>query len=275
MSWENRKKTKWFVETPQILVDIMHFYLALDENKTLADFTAWRGILFKNHPPCKCFGIEIDEVNFTFLKNKWFENVIFGDFFENIEKMPEVDCLIFNPPYFKNSNEFIFKALQKLKKNGRFAIISKDTTFKNFWKEYEDFVKNNLNIEMCWKLDTNLFKPFATVKTILIFWIFWQKQSSNFEIQEFSNEEIIVNTRAKIIEPKILHPKKIIVWENNDFWGKLNELEMIDITPKFEDFLNTVTEYIAWETGFPVEFLRNPKKFGEALAKLRSYWKKV
>lgn len=262
---ENKKKTKWFVETPWIIVEIMHKYLALQENETLADFTAWKWKLFLNHNPDNCFWFELDIENFNHIKETY-KNIILWDFYDNIENHHIIDNLILNPPYIKQSNEIIFKSLEKLKDWWRFCIISKDTTLKNLKNEYENL---NIHIDIAMKFDTNLFKPFANVKTILIFWIKW-KQQWEFEILEFSNNEIIVNTRAKIIEPKILNPKETIKW-NSNFWEKLNELPEYNTRPTLQDFENTVINYMAWDTWLPADMIRNPKKLFEWLNKLLNY----
>lgn len=134
---ENKKKTKWFVETPPLIVWLMHKWLDLKKWEKLWDFTAWQGSLFSFYDKKNCYWIELDENNFFILKNKWYENIMHWDFFENIDKMPEIDKLILNPPYLKNSNEFIFKSLEKLKNGWKFAIISKESDFKRFFKDFE------------------------------------------------------------------------------------------------------------------------------------------
>lgn len=265
---ENKKKSKWFVETPQIIVELMHKWLVPQNNQILADFTAGKWQLFNGYNSDLSYGIEIDEENYNHVKVKY-KNVVFGDFFEQISNMPDVDCLILNPPYIKTSNEIIYKSLQKLKDWWRFAIISKDSTFKKLYEEYPDC---NINISMAMIFDDNLFKPFASVKTILMFWEKGKKQSE-YIINEFSNNEIKVNTRSKFEDIKILHPKDVIEW-NWDFWEKLNEIKAIDTIPTLEDFEKTIIDYMAWDTWFPAEFIRNPKKLWEWYNKLLNFWKK-
>lgn len=265
---ENKKKTRGFVETPKVIVDLMHLYLGLTSNEVLADFTAWRGQLFGSHPANKCVGIELDDDNYH-LVSRTYENILHGDIFDLIDDIPEVDALVLNPPYIKTSNEMISRSLGRLKDGGRFAIISKDTTLRKLKEEYPDL---SVHIDMAMCFDTNLFKPFAQVKTVLLF---GQKGKEQWEyyIYEFSNNEIVVNTRSKIVEPKILKPKTTING-STDFWEKLNEQSLVDTIPTLQDFVDHVTAYMAFDTGFPVEFFRNPKKLWDAYAKLRNYQNK-
>lgn len=237
----------------------------LQEGEKLGDFTAWQGALFSDYKPKNCYGIELDEANFAVLQNRWFKNIVYWNFFEKIDEMPEVDALILNPPYLKNSNEFIFKSLQKLKNEWKFAIISKENDFKRF---YKDFETENLNCVLAMDFDTNVFKPFASVKTLLIFGIKGQKQWE-FCIQKFSNNEIKVNTRAKNIEIKILSPKEEITGQKN-FWEELNKAPEIE-PPTLEDFRKTVCNYMAWELWIPVEFLLYPEKWHNFQRKLSEY----
>jgi hypothetical protein len=262
---ENKKKTKWFVETPTLIVDLMHKWLWLNGSETLADFTAWKWQLFWNYNPELCYGIEIDEENYNHTVVKY-KNVILWDFFEKIENHRGIDALILNPPYIKSSNEIIYKSLQKLNDWWRFAIISKDSFIRELQKDYPDI---NLNISMAMVFDTNLFKPFAQVKTILILWTKWSEQW-DFIIHDFSNDELQVNTRSKFVELRILAPKSTKEWTGN-FWEKLNEKNGYDTIPTYEDFKNTVIKYMAFDTGFPEEFIRNPKKLWEWFTKLKQF----
>lgn len=263
---ENKKKTKWLVETPDIIVNLMHKWITAKQTETIGDFTAWKWRLFLNHNPDNCFWIELDEESFNHIKVKY-KNIVFWNFFEKINSMPVVDCLLLNPPYNKKSNEIIYKSLGKLKHGWRFAIVSKDNTLKKLHKDFPDC---NIAVSLAMKFDTNLFKPFASVKTILIFWVKWVEQEE-YEILDFSNDEIIVNTRRKVIKPKILSPKETVKW-NKDFWWKINEVPRHDTTPTLEDFKDTIIRYMAFESWLPEDMIRNPKKLHEWLHKLYNWF---
>lgn len=267
INMENKKKTKWLVETPDIVVHLMHKRISCWTKETIWDFTAWKWRLFLDHNPDNCFWIELDEECFNHVRVKY-KNIVFWDFFEKIVTMPVVDNLLLNPPYNNNSNEIIYKSLEKLKDWWRFAIISKDSTLKKF---HDDFPDCGISVGLAMRFDTNLFRPFASVKTILIFWVKGETQWE-YEILDFSNEEIKVNTRQKVVKPDILSPKETIRW-NIDFWEKLNEVPQYDTRPTLEDFKKTIISYMAFESWLPEDMIRNPKKLYEWLHRLfNSIW---
>lgn len=263
---ENIKKTKGFVETPTVIVDIMHFYLNLSDDEKLIDLTAGRGSLFKDHPPIKCFGVEIDTYNHSLLLEKGFKNIIKGDVFENHSKIEDdsMDALILNPPYGNKSVEIMKIALKKLKNGGRFAIINQ-FNYPTKFKGDICYFKENLNIESASIFDTELFKPFASVKTLLILGVKEPQKDIDVEVWGFDNDKIKVNKRSKFVDVKLLKPNEYII-KGNEFWQIINSIGIErDTKPTIEDFKKTIIEHMAFESGLPKKMIENPKLLGDAL----------
>lgn len=267
---ENHKKTKGFVETPEVISQIMHFYLDLKETDKLLDLTAGKGALFSNHKPDNCFGCEIDTGNYSILQEKDYTNIIKGDVFEVSSqiKNESMDAVILNPPYGKllngkSSVDIMNLAITKLKYGGKFAIINQ-SNFAEKFKEIE-FFKENTQIEYASIFDTELFKPFANVKTLLVLGVKGKSTKTVCDIWIFDNDKIKVNKRSKFVEVKLLKPKEKTV-AIAEFWDKINNLNApISTIPTLEDFKNTIIDYIAFESGLPKKFIEKPGLLGKAL----------
>lgn len=268
---ENIKKTKGFVETPAIISQIMHFYLDLAQNDKLLDLTAGRGSLFLNHSQNNCFGCEIETGNYSILLEKGYKNVINGDVFEVSSQIENesMDAVILNPPYGKltngkNSVDIMNLAIQKLKIGGKFAIINQSNYHDRFSKEMEYF-KNNTQIEYALIFDTELFKPFSNVKTLLICGVKGKSEKENCEIWVFNNDKIKVNKRSKFVEVKLLKPEEKTI-PSKEFWEKINQIAEKPLEhPTLEDFKKTVIDYMAFESGLPRIMIEKPELLGKAL----------
>lgn len=278
MPIENKIKSKGLVETPDCIVEKMHKFLELKDNDSIFDLTAGKGKLFFNHIKQNCYGCEIDKENYSFLLNEGFKNIIYGDIFEIENQFNDnfFDAVILNPPYQrlpdrKTSVDIMNIAVKKLKDNGKFAIINQ----KNFYTKYPEQTKyfiQNTSIGYGAFFGNDLFKPFANIETFLLMG-FKNKENVDCILEDYKNENIQLNKRAKFINPKLLNPcfsKKI---KSGDFWQEVENY----LTPKIchpteEDFIKVVDEYMAFETGLPVEMIRNPRKLWQGLNKIYHYF---
>ena len=268
---ENIKKTKGFVETPAVISQIMHFYLDLKQSDKLLDLTAGKGALFLNHPPQNCFGCEIDKGNFFISQGKGYTNIINGDVFEvaNQIENESMDSIILNPPYGKlengkNSVDIMNLAISKLKQRGKFAIINQSSYVTKFENNLKYF-KENTQIEYASIFDTELFKPFANVKTLLICGIKGKSEKQNTDVWIFDNDKIIVNKRSKFVEVKLLKPEEKTVLVS-DFWDKISKISKKPLQPPtLQDFKNTLIDFMAFESGLPRKFIEKPELLGKAL----------
>jgi tRNA1(Val) A37 N6-methylase TrmN6 len=273
---ENIKKTKGFVETPAVITQIMHFYLDLDISDKLLDLTAGKGALFLNHPTYNCFGCEIDTGNYSILQEKNYTNIIKGDVFEVSNQIGDesMDSLILNPPYGKlqngkNSVDIMNLALNKLKEGGKFAIINQ-SNYSDRFSETLEYFKNNTQIEYASIFDTELFKPFANVKTLLICGIKGKSEKQNTDVWVFDNDKIIVNKRSKFVDIKLLKPEEKTILSSK-FWEKINTINQKPVEPPtLADFKKTIIDFMAWESGLPREMIENPKLLSKALSCFRN-----
>lgn len=278
---ENTKKTKGFIETPTVISEIMHFYLDLKDTDKLLDLTAGKGSLFLNHKKNNCFGFELDYGNYSILKDNGFKNIIYGNVFnlENKIQDESMDSVILNPPYGKLENkkssvDIMNIAIRKLKQGGKFAIINQSNYSIKFNKEFEYF-KNNTTIEYASIFDTELFKPFASVKTLMICGIKGKENIKNVDVWIFDNDKIKVNKRSKNISVTLLKPTEKTI-SQKQFWDKINNLdEKPLIPPTLQDFKNTIINYMAWESGLPKDMIDNPEKLGKALSYFREKAKQL
>jgi phospholipid N-methyltransferase len=272
---ENQKKTKGFIETPKVIVDIMHFYLDLNPESKLLDLTVGKGALFSNHNKDNCYGIELDIGNYYVLQEKGYKNIIQGDVFD-LEKEIEnesMDFLILNPPYGKlankkNSVDIMNIGIKKLKKGGKFAIINQFNYFSKF-KEIGYF-KKHTQIEYASIFDTELFKPFASVKTLLTLGIKGESQKETCDVWIFDNDKIKVNKRAKYVEVNLLKPEEKTI-NIKEFWDKI---AIIDDKPSgpptLQDFKKTIIDYMSFESGLPAKFIKSPELLAKSLQYFRN-----
>lgn len=267
---ENIKKTKGFIETPAVIAKIMHFYLDLGVNDKLLDLTTGKGALFLNHPPQNCFGCEIDKGNFFISQEKGYTNIINGDVFEVANQIGDesMDAVILNPPYGKlqngkNSVDIMNLAIRKLKQGGKFAIINQSNYSDKFKKEIEYF-KENTQVEYASIFDTELFKPFASVKTLLICGVKGKSEKQNTDIWTFDNNKIIVNKRSKYVEVKLLKPEEKTV-PIEEFWQNINKIDVPIEPPTLADFKKTIIDFMAYESGLPAKLIEKPELLGKAL----------
>jgi hypothetical protein len=277
---ENIKKTKKFVETPTVLSRIMHFYLSLKKEESLLDLTAGKGSLFLDHPVEKCYGCELDFGNYSILKQKGYKNIIYGDVFECEKQIEDesMDSIILNPPYGKlrngkNSVDIMNLATKKLKKGGKFAIINQSNFIQNFQKESE-CLKQNLQVEIALLFSNELFKPFASVESLLICGIKTQKKIESVVVWIFENDKIKINKRSKNIEVKLLKPVEKVI-KQKDFWEQIYKVNIKPATPPtLDDFKKTIIDYMAFESGMPRNMIENPELLGKALDYFRNFYRK-
>jgi hypothetical protein len=268
---ENTKKTKGFIETPVVIANIMHFYLDLKPNDKLLDLTAGKGALFLDHPSNNCFGCEIDSGNYAILQEKNYSNIIKGNVFDEIDQIENqsMDAFILNPPYGKLENgkssvDIMNLGLKKLKSGGKFAIINQSSYVTKFENDLKYF-KESSEIEYASVFDTELFKPFASVKTLLICGIKGKINKQNCDVWIFDNDKIQVNKRSKYVDVKLLKPEEMNI-PIKDFWDKINSIdEKPSELPTLQDFKKTIIEYMAFESGLPKQFIEKPELLGKAL----------
>ena len=273
---ENIKKTKGFIETPQQIVWIMSQWVSLSKSETIADFTAGRGALLSPYAKENCYGIELDVGNHAALIHQGYTNILLGDFFDKINKFNDnsIDALVMNPPYGrlgkgKTSMGMLELSLDKIKPDGRVAIICAQNDFVRF-KE-ADAVFSKMTVDIAYKLGDDLFKPFASVPTLLVL---GRKSVPSDDhkicVVDIPNQRIQINTRAKHPEPRLnvagADEKQVL---QSDFRENITGLFAPPPSPPtLIDFKKTVIDYMAWEYGIPREALENPKEFWDGFHRM-------
>lgn len=223
---ENIKKTKGFIETPQQIVWIMSQWVSLSKSETIADFTAGRGALLSPYAKENCYGIELDVGNHAALIHQGYTNILLGDFFDKINKFNDnsIDALVMNPPYGrlgkgKTSMGMLELSLDKIKPDGRVAIICAQNDFVRF-KE-ADVVFSKMTVDIAYKFGDDLFKPFASVPTMLVLGRkFVPSDDHKICVVDIPNQRIQINTRAKHPEPRLNvkeaeEKQSSIIWPGN------------------------------------------------------------
>lgn len=266
---ENTKKTKGFVETPRQVSWIMSQWIPPQSVTSIADFTAGRGALFAPYPKDICYGIELDIASYGYLINQGYTNIVCGDFFDKIHEFENnsIDALVMNPPYGrlgkgKTSMGMLSLCLDKIKDGGRVAVICATNDFVRF-KE-ADSLLNKLTIDLAYKFEDNLFKPFASVSTVLILGEKGTPSAGHdLTVIDVPNERIRINTRAKYPEPELNiagADEKVI--QQSCFSKDISALFAPPPEPlTLEDLKRTIIDYMSFEYGVPREALEDPEKF--------------
>lgn len=273
---ENIKKTKGFIETPQQIVWIMSQWLSLSKSETIADFTAGRGALLSPYAKENCYGIELDVGNHAALIHQGYTNILLGDFFDKINEFNDnsIDALVMNPPYGrlgkgKTSMGMLELSLDKIKPDGRVAIICAQNDFVRF-KE-ADAVFSKMTVDIAYKFGDDLFKPFASVPTVLVL---GRKAVSPDDheicVVDIPNGRIQINTRAKHPEPRlnVKEAEEKQVLQSNFRENITGLFAPPSRPPTLSDFKKTVIDYMAWEYRIPREALENPKEFWDGFHRM-------
>ncbi len=234
----------------------------------------------------KLLGVELNAEMFTLastnmiLRGDGSSNIKKGNTFDTPESLYtefNPDRLLLNPPFsfVENGMPFIKFGLSKMQKGGYGAIIIQDSAGSGKAISTNKKILKNHTLVASIKMPVDLFEPMAGVQTSI--YVFLAGEPHDFEktvkFIDFRNDGYKRTKRAiqEIDKPNERYKDIIKIYKagknakvNNELWDLDNvyvedyitdkgndwnfeKHQIIDTTPKLEDFKKTVSDYLAWE----------------------------
>ena len=238
-------------------------------------------------------GIELNAKMYTLastnmiLRGDGSSNIQKGSSFDRPQELFDsfkADRLLLNPPftYEENGMPFIEYGLKNMKKGGLAAIIIQDSAGSGKATKTNKKILENNRLIASIKMPVDLFQPSAGVQTSIYVFEVGKKHDFNNHIVKFIDfrNDGFKRTKRGILE--IDHPTEryqdiLLIYKmgknvlfHKELWDldkiyiedlinktgadwNFEKHQKIDTTPREEDFINVVGEYLLWELGKNME----------------------